>query len=86
MERITISIETWHKSCLEEVSKNKGISVSELFRSILNDYLTESKPKHLRPLTEIPDEELNEYDRAVKAWCYKELKKMAKWYLDDLKS
>lgn len=86
MQRLTISIDSWQKSALETISKNQGISISELLRSLFDDYLKSSKPSHLRPLTETPDEQLNDYDKAVKAWCDKELKKMAEWYLDDIEN
>jgi len=84
MERLTFVIENWQKSALEKISETKGISTSELLREVLTTYLKDEKPKHLRPLTETPDSELDEYDKAIKAWCEKELKQQAKWLLSEM--
>jgi len=86
MERLTISMDSWQKTAIERISREQEISVSELLRNVLTDFLKESKPNHLRPLVEIPDSDLSDFDKAVKAWCQKELNKMANWYLDDLKN
>lgn len=84
MERLTLVIENWQKTALEKMSETKGISTSELLREVLTAYLKDEKPKHLRSLTETPDSELDEYDRAIKAWCEKELKQQAKWLLTEM--
>jgi hypothetical protein len=84
MYRLTISIENWQKDALDKLLKLNGFSNSEIIRDFLNEYFKGKNPKARRNLTETPDDELNEFDRAVKAWCDNELKKMAQWYLDDL--
>jgi hypothetical protein len=65
--------------------KRKRVETSPRFaRGRMHWVVFIAQSRARRSLTETPDEELSEYDRAVKAWCDNELKKMAKWYLDDL--
>jgi hypothetical protein len=84
MNRLTVSIPMWQREALDNLCQSTGLSLSEILRDLINEHFKGKHPQARRSLTETPDEELNEYDRAVKAWCDNELKKMAKWYLDDL--
>lgn len=84
MNRLTVSIPNWQRNALDNLCQSSGLSLSEIIRDLINEHFKGKNPQARRSLTETPDEELSDYDRVIKAWCDNEIKKMAKWYLNDL--
>jgi hypothetical protein len=84
MNRLTVSIPICQREALDNLCQSTGLSLSEILRDLINEHFKGKYPQARRSLTETLDEELNDYVRAVKAWCDNELKKIAIWYLDDL--